>query len=110
MCKFRPFVYVAGPMKGEDVNPSTVVPVLRYLLFFLPERCKEKLSCGVRYHPAINEPSLQCSLVQKASNGELRKDATVWTDQKQGLDPDLTVELGVAKKDQEVEILQETPL
>lgn len=102
--------FLTGPMKGEDVNPSTVVPVLRYLLFFLPERCKEKLSCGVRYHPAINEPSLQCSLVQKASNGELRKDATVWTDQKQGLDPDLTVELGVAKKDQEVETLQETPL
>uniref|UniRef100_A0A8C9SJV1 Sodium-dependent multivitamin transporter n=1 Tax=Scleropages formosus TaxID=113540 RepID=A0A8C9SJV1_SCLFO len=34
-----------GPMKEKDVTPGTVYPILGNLLFFLPERYKEKLCC-----------------------------------------------------------------
>ncbi|XP_051876564.1 solute carrier family 5 member 6a [Pristis pectinata] len=103
--------FLTGPMKGEDVNPSTVVPVLRYLLFFLPERCKEKLTCGVRYQPANSEPGLQHSLMlHKESNGVVGQDKTNWTSQKQGLGDELCKDWDIVKEDLAVEILQETPL
>ncbi|XP_069798475.1 solute carrier family 5 member 6a isoform X2 [Narcine bancroftii] len=103
--------FLTGPMKGEDVNPSTVVPVLRYLLFFLPERCKEKLSCGVRYHPANTVASLQHSLVlHKEMNGVIAKDPDQWTDQRQELGDKQCPELKMVNEDTEAEILQETPL
>lgn len=35
-----------GPMKEKDLRPGTVFPVLGTLLFFLPERYKEKLCCA----------------------------------------------------------------
>uniref|UniRef100_A0A8C9XEC2 Sodium-dependent multivitamin transporter n=1 Tax=Sander lucioperca TaxID=283035 RepID=A0A8C9XEC2_SANLU len=34
-----------GPMKEKDLTPGTVFPVLGWLLFFLPERYREKLCC-----------------------------------------------------------------
>lgn len=34
-----------GPMKEEEVTPGTIYPLLRNMLFFLPEHLKEKLSC-----------------------------------------------------------------
>ena len=34
-----------GPMKEKDLTPGTVFPVLGTLLFFLPERYREKLCC-----------------------------------------------------------------
>ncbi|KAM9798660.1 LOW QUALITY PROTEIN: solute carrier family 5 member 6a [Neosynchiropus ocellatus] len=36
---------LTGPMKERDLTPGTVFPVLGTLLFFLPERYKEKLCC-----------------------------------------------------------------
>ncbi|CAL8312994.1 unnamed protein product [Boreogadus saida] len=36
---------LTGPMKEKDLTPGTVFPVLGTLLFFLPERYKEKLCC-----------------------------------------------------------------
>ncbi|KAM9317207.1 sodium-dependent multivitamin transporter [Gastrophryne carolinensis] len=42
---------LTGPMKGKDVNPRTVFLVLPKLLFFLPERYKEKLRFGVPHVP-----------------------------------------------------------
>uniref|UniRef100_A0A4W3HTK1 Sodium-dependent multivitamin transporter n=1 Tax=Callorhinchus milii TaxID=7868 RepID=A0A4W3HTK1_CALMI len=53
---------LTGPTKGKDVNPSTIVPVLHYLLFFLPQSCKQKLSCGVRYQQAVSSWVLSLSL------------------------------------------------
>lgn len=35
--------FCTGPMKPKDVNPRTIFPVLRSLLFFLPERYRDKL-------------------------------------------------------------------
>ncbi|KAM8831801.1 solute carrier family 5 member 6a [Spinachia spinachia] len=37
--------FLTGPMKEEDVTPGTVFPVLGTLLFFLPERYRDKLCC-----------------------------------------------------------------
>lgn len=34
-----------GHMKEEEVTPGTIYPLLRNLLFFLPEHLKKKLSC-----------------------------------------------------------------
>ncbi|XP_038162727.1 solute carrier family 5 member 6a isoform X1 [Cyprinodon tularosa] len=36
---------LTGPMKEKELTPGTVFPVLGTLLFFLPERYKEKLCC-----------------------------------------------------------------
>uniref|UniRef100_A0A3P9H064 Sodium-dependent multivitamin transporter n=1 Tax=Oryzias latipes TaxID=8090 RepID=A0A3P9H064_ORYLA len=36
---------LTGPMKEKDLTPGTVFPVLGTLLFFLPERYREKLCC-----------------------------------------------------------------
>ncbi|XP_072000096.1 sodium-dependent multivitamin transporter [Engystomops pustulosus] len=40
---------LTGPMKGRDVDPRTVYLVLPRLLFFLPDRYKERLRFGVRH-------------------------------------------------------------
>ena len=37
--------FTLGPMKEKDLTPGTVFPVLGTLLFFLPERYREKLCC-----------------------------------------------------------------
>lgn len=36
---------MSGPMKERELTPGTVFPVLGTLLFFLPERYREKLCC-----------------------------------------------------------------
>ncbi|XP_078416690.1 solute carrier family 5 member 6a [Cetorhinus maximus] len=103
--------FLTGPMKGEDVNPSTVVPIMRYLLFFLPEQCKEKLSCGVRYQPANNEPSFQHSPVPtKEPNGVINKVATPAVEDKQQFGAQPSKEVAVEKEDQVSVVLQETSL
>lgn len=38
-------LFLLGPMKEKDLKPGTVFPVLGTLLFFLPERYREKLCC-----------------------------------------------------------------
>ncbi|XP_063771043.1 sodium-dependent multivitamin transporter isoform X2 [Pseudophryne corroboree] len=40
---------LTGPLKGKDVDPRTVYLVLPKLLFFLPERYKERLRFGVAH-------------------------------------------------------------
>uniref|UniRef100_A0A3Q1H4W5 Sodium-dependent multivitamin transporter n=1 Tax=Acanthochromis polyacanthus TaxID=80966 RepID=A0A3Q1H4W5_9TELE len=37
--------FLTGPMKEKELTPGTVFPVLGTLLFFLPERYREKLCC-----------------------------------------------------------------
>ncbi|XP_067838507.1 solute carrier family 5 member 6a [Heptranchias perlo] len=103
--------FLTGPMKGEDVNPSTIVPVLRYLLFFLPESCKQKLSCGVRYQKANSEPSVQrCLVPNKEPNGVLNKDVAPGEDEKQEFGAELSKKEEVQKDDQMMEVLHETSL
>uniref|UniRef100_A0A8C9T2R9 Sodium-dependent multivitamin transporter n=1 Tax=Scleropages formosus TaxID=113540 RepID=A0A8C9T2R9_SCLFO len=56
---------LTGPMKEKDVTPGTVYPILGNLLFFLPERYKEKLCCP----RAIDAQHYR--MAQKESNGVL---------------------------------------
>ncbi|KTG37859.1 hypothetical protein cypCar_00000935 [Cyprinus carpio] len=37
--------FLTGPSKEKDLNPGTIYPVLGNLLFFLPQRYREKLCC-----------------------------------------------------------------
>ncbi|CAJ0921255.1 unnamed protein product [Ranitomeya imitator] len=46
---------LTGPMKGSDVDPRTVYLVLPRLLFFLPDRYKERLRFGVPHIAEVGE-------------------------------------------------------
>ncbi|XP_073529881.1 sodium-dependent multivitamin transporter isoform X2 [Phyllobates terribilis] len=69
---------LTGPMKGSDVDPRTVYLVLPRLLFFLPDRYKERLRFGV---PHIAEDTSDPSPEEKPCNGFLNGKAN-------GLDKD----------------------
>uniref|UniRef100_A0A8C7QS09 Sodium-dependent multivitamin transporter n=1 Tax=Oncorhynchus mykiss TaxID=8022 RepID=A0A8C7QS09_ONCMY len=45
---------LTGPMKEKDLTPGTVYPVLGNLLFFLPERYREKLCCVTPLSHKVN--------------------------------------------------------
>ncbi|KAM4771951.1 sodium-dependent multivitamin transporter [Rhinophrynus dorsalis] len=47
---------LTGPTKGKDINPHTVYLVLPKLLFFLPDRYKERLRFGVPHIAEVGEP------------------------------------------------------
>ncbi|XP_030277599.1 sodium-dependent multivitamin transporter-like [Sparus aurata] len=60
---------LTGPMKEKELTPGTVFPVLGMLLFFLPERNREKLCCIT---PLAQEPKENTEPYQTAtedSNG-----------------------------------------
>ncbi|XP_067325213.1 sodium-dependent multivitamin transporter [Anolis sagrei] len=63
---------ITGPMRGEDVNPRTIFPVLPRLLCCLPEKYRQKLRCGVpdlaQDEGSPPPPSLTA---EKTSNGML---------------------------------------
>ncbi|CAH2245431.1 sodium-dependent multivitamin transporter [Pelobates cultripes] len=65
---------LTGPMKGEDIDPRTVFLVLPKLLFFLPERYKEKLRFGV---PHIAEDCPKAAIAEKTCNGFLNGDTQI---------------------------------
>ncbi|XP_064411531.1 solute carrier family 5 member 6a [Latimeria chalumnae] len=78
---------LTGPTQGRDVNPHTIFPVLRYLLFFLPERYKEKLSCGVQDQTGGSKPSVHHSLVpQKEYNGVAHREPVGEEPEESGFD------------------------
>ncbi|XP_066561243.1 solute carrier family 5 member 6a [Amia ocellicauda] len=61
---------LTGPTKEKDVTPGTVFPVLGTLLFFLPERYREKLCCVTPLDYRPKEPGAQQRLMpHKESNG-----------------------------------------
>ncbi|KAJ8397681.1 hypothetical protein AAFF_G00436800 [Aldrovandia affinis] len=61
---------LTGPMKEKDLTPGTVYPVLGNLLFFLPERYKEKLCCVTPLVQKAKEiDTHQYKMAQKDSNG-----------------------------------------
>ncbi|XP_048841179.1 solute carrier family 5 member 6a [Brienomyrus brachyistius] len=68
---------LTGPMKEKDVTPGTVYPVLGNLLFFLPERYKDRLCCATPLQP--RSPPVQSKAIdtkpyqmgQKESNGRI---------------------------------------
>ncbi|XP_028653039.2 solute carrier family 5 member 6a [Erpetoichthys calabaricus] len=66
-----------GPTEGKDVNPDTIFPILSSLLFFLPDKYKEKLNCGVPFRKRVTDrnsqqyqkPEQECNGCK--ANGEL---------------------------------------
>lgn len=60
--------FLTGPWKEKQLNPGTIYPVLGNLLFFLPERYKEKLCCvtPLGYKPKGQQPY---QMAQKEKNG-----------------------------------------
>ncbi|XP_029984557.1 solute carrier family 5 member 6a [Sphaeramia orbicularis] len=61
---------LTGPMKEKDLTPGTVYPVLGNLLFFLPDRYREKLCCITPLAPKLKESNSQPYLMaKKDSNG-----------------------------------------
>uniref|UniRef100_A0A8C7MMK0 Sodium-dependent multivitamin transporter n=1 Tax=Oncorhynchus kisutch TaxID=8019 RepID=A0A8C7MMK0_ONCKI len=52
---------LTGPMKEKDLTPGTVYPVLGNLLFFLPERYREKLCCVTPLSHKVALRSIQAS-------------------------------------------------
>ncbi|KAE8287181.1 Sodium-dependent multivitamin transporter [Larimichthys crocea] len=61
---------LTGPMKEKELTPGTVFPVLGTLLFFLPERYREKLCCVTPLAQKPKEISTQpYQMAKKDSNG-----------------------------------------
>ncbi|XP_019740573.1 solute carrier family 5 member 6a isoform X1 [Hippocampus comes] len=73
---------LTGPMKEKQLSPGTVYPVLGNLLFFLPQRYKEKLCCVTPLAPKSNEIAAQpYERAKKGANGAAyRKEDTVTED------------------------------
>ncbi|KAF0023089.1 hypothetical protein F2P81_023719 [Scophthalmus maximus] len=62
--------FLTGPMKEKDLTPGTVFPVLGTLLFFLPERYREKLCCVTPLPKKPKEISAQpYQMAKKDGNG-----------------------------------------
>lgn len=61
---------LTGPMKEKELTPGTVYPVLGTLLFFLPERYREKLCCVTPLALKPKEINTQpYQMAKKDSNG-----------------------------------------
>lgn len=62
--------FLTGPMKEKELTPGTVYPVLGTLLFFLPDRYREKLCCITPLAPKQKEIGTQpYQKAKKDSNG-----------------------------------------
>ncbi|XP_057678237.1 solute carrier family 5 member 6a isoform X2 [Corythoichthys intestinalis] len=62
---------LTGPMKEKQLTPGTVYPVLGNLLFFLPERYREKLCCITPLAQKRDEVNAQnYERAKKGANGE----------------------------------------
>lgn len=62
--------FLTGPWKEKDLNPGTVYPVLGNLLFFLPQRYREKLCCVTPLEEKSKDLDRQpYRMAQKESNG-----------------------------------------
>ncbi|XP_051581128.1 solute carrier family 5 member 6a isoform X1 [Myxocyprinus asiaticus] len=62
--------FLTGPMKEEELNPGTIYPVLGNLLFFLPQRYREKLCCVTPLDDKSKGLDQQpYQMAQKESNG-----------------------------------------
>uniref|UniRef100_A0A673JWC0 Solute carrier family 5 member 6a n=1 Tax=Sinocyclocheilus rhinocerous TaxID=307959 RepID=A0A673JWC0_9TELE len=62
--------FLTGPSKENELNPGTIYPVLGNLLFFLPQRYREKLCCVTPLDDKPKVMDLQpYQMAQKESNG-----------------------------------------
>ncbi|KAK7907555.1 hypothetical protein WMY93_016167 [Mugilogobius chulae] len=68
---------LTGPMKESQLTPGTVFPVLGTLLFFLPERYKEKLCCRTSLAPKLRDGSPYRKTVEAPNGSALFKEDSV---------------------------------
>ncbi|XP_005931152.1 solute carrier family 5 member 6a [Haplochromis burtoni] len=75
---------LTGPMKEKELTPGTVYPVLGTLLFFLPDRYREKLCCIT---PLAQKPTQiktqPYQMAQKDRNGEAYSKEDTVTEEKE---------------------------
>lgn len=69
--------FITGPMKESELTPGTVFPVLGTLLFFLPERYREKLCCRTPLAPKLRETSPYRKPTETRNGTALVKEDTV---------------------------------
>lgn len=69
--------FITGPMKESELTPGTVFPVLGTLLFFLPERYREKLCCRTPLPPKLRESSPYHKSTEAPNGTALFKEDTV---------------------------------
>ncbi|XP_060947200.1 sodium-dependent multivitamin transporter-like [Limanda limanda] len=110
--------FLTGPMKEKELTPGTVFPVLGTLLFFLPERYREKLCCVTPLTPKPKEISTQPYLMaKKDSNGAAHckedsaaEDKETDSDRTQTQDEDLAIKIALSSSPPTTQTVQETSL
>ena len=65
--------FITGPMKGREIDPQLMFPLMDYILPCVPKRIRRKLWCGVRYDKRnTNEGGdLEGSQKGKEENGQV---------------------------------------
>ncbi|XP_031176956.1 solute carrier family 5 member 6a isoform X1 [Sander lucioperca] len=111
---------LTGPMKEKDLTPGTVFPVLGWLLFFLPERYREKLCCvtPLSTPPKPKESHAQpYQMAKKDGNGAayckedtVTEDKETESDRAQTEDEDLETRMVLPSCQLAAHTLQETAL
>ncbi|XP_034435521.1 solute carrier family 5 member 6a [Hippoglossus hippoglossus] len=110
--------FLTGPMKEKELTPGTVFPVLGTLLFFLPERYREKLCCVTPLTPKPKEISTQPYLMaKKDSNGaahckddSVAEDKETEGDRTRTQDGDLGIKIALSSSPPTTQTVQETSL
>lgn len=69
--------FITGPMRESELTPGTVFPVLGTLLFFLPDRYREKLCCRTPLSPKLREAGSYRKTTEAPNGTALFKEDTV---------------------------------
>ncbi|XP_074472687.1 sodium-dependent multivitamin transporter-like [Sebastes fasciatus] len=112
---------LTGPMKEKDLTPGTVFPVLGTLLFFLPERYREKLCCVTPLSPPVQKPkeinAQPYQMAKRDGNGAayckedtVTEDKEAESDQAQTEDEDLEARIALPACQLAAHTVQETAL
>ncbi|KAK5853444.1 hypothetical protein PBY51_007227 [Eleginops maclovinus] len=112
--------FLTGPMKEKDLTPGTVYPVMGTLLFFLPERYREKLCCITPLptpHKAKETKTLPYQRARKESNkaaqskeDTVTEDKETESDRAQTEEEDLETRMALPSCHLTTHMVQETAL
>ncbi|XP_034057401.1 LOW QUALITY PROTEIN: solute carrier family 5 member 6a [Gymnodraco acuticeps] len=111
---------LTGPMKEKDLMPGTVFPVMGTLLFFLPERYREKLCCVTPLpnpHKAKERKTLPYQRAKKDGNkaaqckeDTVTEDKETESDRAQTEQEDLEIRMALPSCQLTTHMVQETAL
>lgn len=111
---------LTGPMKEKDLMPGTVFPVMGTLLFFLPERYREKLCCVTPLpnpHKAKETKTLPYQRAKKDGNkaaqckeDTVTEDKETESDRAQTEQEDLEIRMALPSCQLTTNMVQETAL